>query len=412
MVKFRKLEVDPGIFRTKISLSTTAIGGCLAATQESISDFTHSLSTGLGKVHSRFLCDAVTGIQRSQSLNLKEISRALGEDIDIHATEKRLSRNLADTSFTHALSERLLARAVRIVGPHTLLVVQSYSLVKKYASKMRLLHSADILGVSDGYQVCEIIATDLYIGRFIPIYSRIWSRQATGYISDADEILQAVRTVAAATGGNGMFYANQVVGPHLVRENINSINQVEDDLILEYRKQTATVATLTRKCPTPFGNTIYRYDKDAMAEEQSFVQYGVLPVHMAGTPRRLSLMAFKSVDGSTALLFANNMRHRHEELYHSLYTWLEGLEAGKAYRDYKEKFNPTSFRVLTYEKLQNLMTVLQAAIYYESGVLQEGLPFETSIRFRPHPGDHRRNYLIPDEKVPHSRFTRTGPWWY
>ena len=384
----------------------------MAATQESISDFTSSLSVGLGKVHSRFLRDAVTGIQRSQSLNLKEISRALGEDIDIHATEKRLSRNLADTSFTQALSERLLARAVRLVGPHTLLVVQSYSLAKKYASKMRLLHSADILRVSDGYQVCEIIATDLYIGRYIPVYSRIWSRQATGYVSDADEIMQAVRTVAAATGGNGMFYADQVVGSHLVRENINSINQVDDDLILEYRKQPATVATLIRKCPTTFGNTIYWYDKDTMTEEQVFVEYGVLPVHMVGTSRRLSLMTFKSVKGNTALLFANDMRHRHEELYNSLYTWLEGLEAGKAYLDYKEKFKPSSFRVLTYEKLQNLMTILQVAIYYESGVLHDGLPFEPSIRFRPHPGDHHRNYLIPDEKVPHSRFTRTGPWWY
>ena len=266
--------------------------------------------------------------------------------------------------------------------------------------------------MEDGYQVCDIIATDMYIGRYVLIYSKTWSRRATDYVSDADEILQAVRALAAATDGKGMFYGNELVGPQLALENIDSLSLIADDFVLKYRKQPATVSTLRRNCRTPFGSTVYRYNPDTKEEGQILIHYGAIPVHMDGTSRRLSLMAFKSPDVRGSFLIACNMRHRRREMYNALYTWLEGREASKAARRYKSGFNLASFRVVTYEKLQSLMTVLQATIYYESAVRQTGVSFESRIRFRPHPGKHHRDYLIPEDKIPHSRLTRAGPWQY
>ena len=378
---------------------------------ESVLAFAESITPGIGKVKRRFVADAITGIRRSRSLNLKHIARGLDEDVQIHATEKRLSRHLADSALATRISQRLLERAARLVGQHTLLVIRTHELKRKYATRMRL-GSGDVLPVADGFQVCDIIATDKWIGRCAPVYSRIWSRQAPDYVSDEDEFLKAVRTVAAATRGRGMFSGDEHTARLLARENLTSMSPVADDVEVEFRNRPVPVAVMRRNCPMPFGSSAFWYDRDEDLEEQLFLHYGVAPIHLPDVPRRLSLLAVRSARFSGGFLIANDMRHRREEIYNTVYSWIEGLEAAKAFQAYKAQFDLARFRVLSYERLQNLMAILHAAIHYELAVVQDGLMFEPSVRFRPHAGDHPRNYVIPKDRIPRSQFVRPGPWRY
>jgi len=70
--------------------------------------FSNSISEGLNKTARRFVEDALVGISLGGSLRLTEISRALMEDIPLHATHKRLSRNLANPAISDVLSANLL----------------------------------------------------------------------------------------------------------------------------------------------------------------------------------------------------------------------------------------------------------------------------------------------------------------
>ena len=47
-----------------------------------------------GRVRKKFVKCMLKGIQRKQSVNLTEIAKSLDEGIRLHATQKRLSRNL------------------------------------------------------------------------------------------------------------------------------------------------------------------------------------------------------------------------------------------------------------------------------------------------------------------------------
>lgn len=69
----------------------------LAALQQNeIEGLAATLSDGLGNVSSKFVRDMlVVGTHRSRSVNLTGIAGALGEGIEMHASHKRLSRNLA-----------------------------------------------------------------------------------------------------------------------------------------------------------------------------------------------------------------------------------------------------------------------------------------------------------------------------
>ena len=382
------------------------------ATGESVAAFAGSLTDGLGKARHRFVVDAIEGIRRSRSLNLKQVAWALNEDVRIHATEKRLSRHLGDLRLADVVGRRLLERTTEYVGTHTLLVVRTYNLAKKYATAMRLLDSNDVLTVDDGYGVCDIFATDEGIGRCVPIHSTIWSRNAGDFVSDSDEVLKAVRSVAGATGGKGMFLGDSSVALRLPREKVKSINLVAGDAEVEHRRRLVPVSSLRRRCSKPYGGWVYRYDGDAGVEDRFFLHYGVTPVHLPDVSRRLSLVAVESDEVNEAFLIANDMRHSRWDTYKTVYTGLEGMEAARAFRDYKDGFDLASFRVLTYERLRFLMLLLHAAIYYDLGVSREGLRFVPSLRFRPHAGQHRRNFVIPKEQIPRSQFVRRTAWHY
>ena len=135
------------------------------------------------------------------------MARALNEDVQIHATEKRLSRHLG-----HPDLAATIGACPGAGGPihrqHTLLVIQLYDLTKRYATRMRLCEGG-VLPVADGYRVLDIVATDMSIGRCVPVYSRIWPRQAPDDGNDAGEFLKAVRTVAAADGREGQFFGDE-----------------------------------------------------------------------------------------------------------------------------------------------------------------------------------------------------------
>jgi hypothetical protein len=63
-----------------------------------------------------------------------------------------------------------------------------------------------------------------------------------------------------------------------------------------------------------------------------------------------------------------------------------------------ERFDPASFRVLTYSRLQFLMSLLQAVMYFEVSVTGKVSVEDHQISSNPHNGDLDRTYYLPDKK--------------
>ena len=149
----------------------------------------------------------IVGIHRAQSLHLTDIARSLGENINLHATHKRLSRNLGKKDLIEFISTALLDRAASNVTQNMILVVQYYDLPKQCARHMEYVRGSDIASFDDGYSVCDISAIDpASPDHYIPLLSRLWSRHAPEYQNDTTEILTAVNQVNSATAGRGVFH--------------------------------------------------------------------------------------------------------------------------------------------------------------------------------------------------------------
>ena len=102
-----------------------------------------SLGAPLGKVEVKFVQSMLKGISVSRSVNLTEIAKGLGESISLHATHKRLSRNLYDLELTRNLANRLLKYGSKCVGSQTRLIVRTSELQKKFARRIEFLPSAE-----------------------------------------------------------------------------------------------------------------------------------------------------------------------------------------------------------------------------------------------------------------------------
>ena len=148
------------------------------------------LSAGLGKVARRFVEDMLFGMLASGSVRLTEIARALGESIPMHATHKRLSRNLGNVRVGNVVASNLLAEGARVVRDDALLVIDLFEIVKPYAEKMEYLNSpssrvgeASDVGspredANRGYHVCEILGWDIH-GRPLPQYEDLAQRMGS-----------------------------------------------------------------------------------------------------------------------------------------------------------------------------------------------------------------------------------------
>ncbi|MGI9233000.1 MAG: hypothetical protein ACR2RD_05155, partial [Woeseiaceae bacterium] len=58
---------------------------------------------------------------------------------------------------------------------------------------------------------------------------------------------------------------------------------------------------------------------------------------------------------------------------------------------------PASFRVLTYDRLKLLLTLLQGVIHYEASRVGN-VPVSHQFSDKPHDGDVNRTYLLPDQQ--------------
>lgn len=366
----------------------------------------------LGKVGSKFVHSMLLGISRSRSVNLTDISRGLDEKISLHATHKRLSRNLEDPELTANLSDRLLKLGAKQVGPDTRLIVHLYELNKKYARKIEFLSKSD--DVRDaGFKVCEILASEPGSETYIPLLANVWSDQVPGYVSDADEVRKSVLRVQAATNNRGMFYIDDhslqfgLLKPVMENPNLDYISLVQGiELELLYKNECCSVPDLLERVETRYAKILYKLVPEGVfgaskIDLDLFVHVGAVRIRLLTSDRPLSFIALKTEssylgENSTPIITSKiNLRSR-KSLMGLVDAFLSIQDIVETHQSLRDSFNPANFRVLTYNRLQLLMTLLESVIHYEVSVRGNVLIRDQRFTPKPHVGELDRSYLLPE----------------
>jgi len=373
------------------------------------------LGSDVGRVGYKFVRDMLVGIHGTRSVNLTDIAKGLDEPIRLHATHKRLSRNLDNRELAKNLSDRLLKLGAARVRPETRLIVHLYELNKKYARKVEYLPEPG-LDTDAGFKVCEILASNPESTSYMPLLATVWSDKVPGYISDVEEIKKALLRVRRATDNKGMFFfddqslSGDFLLPIIEEPSFSFIVMMrETEIDVLYRNQICPLQSLAEGVETPYGRTMFKLIPEGAAGTSKstdidlFVHAGALAVKLPGCDRNLRMVALKTSnrfvgEGETPMLTSETNLRSRKALMGLVESFLRIQDVLTTHQSLRDSFDPASFRVLTYNRLQLLMTLLQGVIHYEVRMAGNVSISDRQISARPHHGDVNRTYMLPEQQ--------------
>ena len=271
-----------------------------------------SLSKPLGK----FVAQMLYGIQSSQDVKLSNIGRALGEDIPLIRTEKRLSRNLKHPELEAGLSNKLVEMAGRRIAQDTVLALDLSDIRKEYAQKME--HLATVWDGSSGethqgYWLVDVTGAEVHGSEIVPVCQRLFSTKAKEFRSENAEILSVVDEVNRPLAGRGIWTMDRgcdrkkLLEPLLDKHLRFVIRAVGDRMVRDRRNRLRSVAEVASGCRLRHRARVVKIDK---GQEKAYeLHYGAEPFHLVGREEPLWLVVVAGF-GEQPILLVTNLKLR------------------------------------------------------------------------------------------------------
>ena len=341
--------------------------------RQQIHNFSGELCVGMGKVAARFVEETVFGLSASGSVRLTEIGRSLEEDIPLHATHKRLSRNLAEKSLGSCLEKSVLTLGAKRVTDKTLLIIDPTDLQKKYARKMQYLatvRDASEKVIGKGYWMCDVVGCEVGSSEITPLAQELWSQEAPDFTSENKQILSLVERVRSATNYKGVLVYDrggdrrEFLVPWTKDSSCHYIIRQRGDRNLLYRGRLQSGLSLAESCNTPYASTII---KEKQGEERAYsIQFGFVPVRLPEFPERhLWLIVVKGFGRKPLMLLTTEpMRRNRKILWWIVEAYITRWRVEDTIRFIKQSYDIEDIRVLTYDRLKNMAVLVLAASYF------------------------------------------------
>lgn len=325
------------------------------------------------KPQGKFLRDMIYGIQSSQDVKLSSISRALDESISLKKTEERLSHHLKQEQLGQQINEVVMGHAASRIKRDTLIVLDPTDLQKPYAQKMPFLAtvrdgSAGELG--PGYWACLAVACEPGTRKVIPLHQRLWSAEAPDFESENAQLLQIVDTIRGPTAGRGIYVMDRggdriKLFEPLLSRGLRFIVRLTGDRDLVFRGRLRAARDVAKDCPLRYADRIVK--EDSGSEKSLHLEYGYRPVKLPGRPEQLFLIGVRGF-GAEPLLILTNVETpgSRSSLWFIVESYLTRWMVEETIRFVKQSYHLEDIRVLDYDRLRNLVSLVLAAVYFAS----------------------------------------------
>jgi hypothetical protein len=313
------------------------------------------------------------GIQARGSVRLSEVARSLEEEISLKKVIERLSRNLSRRGLAEHLGEAVLREGAGNIREDTLLIVDPTDITKKYARKMQYLAqvrdgSDKVLGM--GYWVTTVIGAEVGCSEITPLVHKLYSQEAEDFVSENQEITEALRRVGRAAGGRGIFVFDrggdrgQLYAELLGGDKYRFIVRQRGDRHLLYRGKRCETLKLAQQCKTPYSETVVK-EEDGK-EKPYFLRFGFRPVRLPRHPeRKLWLVVINGFGQKPLMLLTTEpMRRCRKALWWLVAAYMTRWKIEETVRFIKQSYDLEDVRVLTYRRLKTIAALVLAASFF------------------------------------------------
>lgn len=348
--------------------------------REQLDKFMGIFSPHFSKPDLKFLSQMVYGLQTHQDVKLSQIARALNEEVTLKKTEERLSRHLKKAGLGQKINEQIARHAAPRIKPDTLIVIDPTDVRKSYARKMPYLatiRDGSRGELALGYWGCVAVACDSKSRRVLPLHQRLWSAEAPDFESENAQILQVIDTIREPTKGRGIYVMDRggdrikLLNPLLDRK-LRFIVRCVGDRNLHFGNTVKSARELAVNCPLHYTDTVI---KEGLETQKSLtLRYGFRPVKLPERPEQLFLVVVHGFGEEPMLLLTNvAVQKSRKSLWAIVTGYLCRWLVEETIRFIKQNYRLEDIRVLKYERLQNMMALVLAAIYFAAVWMGESL---------------------------------------
>lgn len=365
-------------------METNSLGSRLKA---QLSKFSLALSEGLSRPQRKFVGQMLYGVQASRDVKLSNIARSLQEKIPLIKTEDRLSRHLADPELDLHLTQRLAQLGSRRVGNHTVLCLDLSDVRKEYAQKMEYL--AEVYDGSTGethvgYWLCAVVGVDVGSPEVTPLYQKLYSSQAPEFRGENAELLAAVDAVGVHVGERGIWTLDRggdrrhLLEPLLERRLHFVIRSTGKRTVIDRRHLKGSVSEVAGRCRLPYTGKLLRHEEGQ--ERVTELRFGAEPVWLPGRKEKLWVVVVAGF-GERPLMLLTNLRAARDsaQLWWIVEIYLTRWKIEETFRFLKQAYQLEDIRVLSYQRLQNLLVLVTAAAYFVATFLGQKMKLRLLI---------------------------------
>ena len=336
-----------------------------------IKEFSGRLSRGLPKVVGRFVEEMIYGILCAQSVRVSQIARSLNEGIRPIKTLNRLCRQLGRRGLQERLGDTVIEQGAWHIGRDTLLIVDVSDVSKKYAKKMEYLaevRDGSEARIGKGYWTMRVVGAEVDRVKIIPLYEHLYSQLAPDFVSENDEVMQAVDRVRRKVKDRGIWVMDRggdrrkLFHPFLDR-GMRIIIRLEGDRHLVYRGRKVLALDLATSCRMPYAERIIKEERSG--EKVYTIEMGFRKVKLPGRSEPLALVVVNGL-GQKPLMLLTNVKvvKSRQSLLFVVLSYFRRWQVEETIRFAKQTFQIEDVRLLKYDRLQNMIAIVSAATYF------------------------------------------------
>jgi hypothetical protein len=342
-----------------------------------LTKFSLALTEGLSRPQRKFIGQMLFGMQASQDVKLSNIARSLQENIPLIKTEDRLSRNLADPELEVHLSQRLARLGSPRVGRNTVLCLDLSDVRKEYARKMEYLTEVRDGSTGEthaGYWLCDVVAVDVRGHEIVPLYQKLYSSEAPEFCGENAELLGAVNLVGVYVGERGIWTLDRGGDRrHLLERLLERrlrfvIRSTGQRTVIDRRRLKGTVAEVAGRCRLPHTGKLIRHEQGK--ERVYELRFGAEPIWLPGRSEKLWVVVVAGLGEQPLMLLTNLAGARDSAtLWWIVEVYLTRWRIEETFRFLKQAYQLEDIRVLSYQRLQNLVILMTAVAYFAATFL-------------------------------------------
>jgi hypothetical protein len=326
----------------------------------------------------KFIEQMVFGIQASKDVKLSNISRSLDEDIELKKTEERLSRNLNTPGLGRQINNQIAHASARRIHKDTLIIIDPSDIRKNYAKAMPFLgHVRDgsTGQITTGYWSCLAVACEVGKRRMLPVHHRLWSSKAPDFVSENHQLHQIIDMISSATNKRGIYVIDRggdriKIYNHLLKNKLDFIIRMVGNRDLLVRGRKRNMSKVAENCPMYFRDQIVKETREG--EKTYQIEYGYRKVKLPGHKQQLYLVVVKGFGQKPLMLLTTReVVKSRKSLFFIVEGYLSRWLVEEAIRFIKQSYRLEDIRVLSYQRLKNMMALVLAAVYFSAAWLGE-----------------------------------------